>query len=171
MLLGAFGPWVTVLAISVAGTDGSNDGWLVAAAAVIGGGLCYATRESKGAGVWALLGGVAGFAVTVYDRGHVQTAINQGGAFTKALSHVGWGLNLALAASVSMAFAGLTALIQTRSASPTEDAQPTIGECPYCKEDIRVDALVCPHCRREVTPLGADGAPDFSAWAAEQANE
>jgi hypothetical protein len=37
MALGAFGPWVTVVGFasaSVAGTDGSNDGWVVVAAAV-----------------------------------------------------------------------------------------------------------------------------------------
>lgn len=26
------------------------------------------------------------------------------------------------------------------------------GECPHCKEDIRLDASVCPHCQRDVTP-------------------
>lgn len=36
------------------------------------------------------------------------------------------------------------------------------GECPWCKEDIRVDALVCPHCQRDVTPLDAEGRPDYS---------
>jgi len=30
------------------------------------------------------------------------------------------------------------------------------GECPYCREDVRLDASVCPHCRRDVRPvLGA----------------
>ena len=47
---------------------------------------------------------------------------------------------------------------------------PMIGECPYCKEEIRLDAMVCPHCQREVTPLGPDGQPDTSAWAAEDAS-
>lgn len=26
------------------------------------------------------------------------------------------------------------------------------GECPHCREDIRLDASVCPHCQRDVTP-------------------
>ena len=116
MLIGAFGPWVTVLAISVAGTDGSNDGWLVVASAGIGGGLCYAMRRSRVAGVWALVGGIVGIAVTAYDRGNVQNAINGGGVFGRSLAHVGWGLNLALLASISMGLAGLVALIQARSA-------------------------------------------------------
>lgn len=164
MLLGAFGPWVTALGMSAAGTDSSNDGWLVVAAALIGGGLCYAARNRRVAGVWALLGGIAGLAVTAYDRGNVQDAINHGGPFAQALAHVGWGLNLALVASASMAIAGVVALTRARSAA-LPASQPLIGECPYCKEDIRLDALVCPHCRRKVTPLGADGEPDVSAWA------
>lgn len=42
---------------------------------------------------------------------------------------------------------------------------PMVGECPWCKEDIRTDAIVCPHCQREVTPLDADGNPDYDAIA------
>lgn len=36
MVLGAYGPWVTALGISVSGLDGTNDGWFVAGAAVLG---------------------------------------------------------------------------------------------------------------------------------------
>src|SRR5436309_14409061 len=71
MVIGAFGPWVKALGQSVGGTDGSNDGWLVVAAAVIGGLLFYATRTHRTAGVWALLGGIGGVAVTLYDRSQV----------------------------------------------------------------------------------------------------
>ena len=46
---------------------------------------------------------------------------------------------------------------------------PMIGECPHCREDIRLDASVCPHCQRKVTPLSPDGEPDYSAWATEDA--
>jgi len=31
-------------------------------------------------------------------------------------------------------------------------ADPSYGECPYCRESVRFDASVCPHCRRELTP-------------------
>lgn len=127
MLIGAFGPWASVLAMSVGGTDGSNDGWLVVAAAVIGGGLCYVARRGRWAGVWALLGGVVGSAVTVYDRGNVQDAIDRGGAFAQALVHVGWGLNLALIASLSMALAGVVALVQGRSEAPGSATSPPAG--------------------------------------------
>lgn len=26
------------------------------------------------------------------------------------------------------------------------------GECPFCREDVRLDAVVCPHCRRDLEP-------------------
>ena len=107
MVVGAFGPWVNALGISVSGTDGSNDGWFVVAAAAFGAVLFYAGRERRSGAVWPFLAGAAGVAVTLYDRQNVQNAINQGGTFAQALAHVGWGLNLALLASASMAVAAL----------------------------------------------------------------
>ena len=32
-------------------------------------------------------------------------------------------------------------------------ADPTLRECPHCKEPMRPDASVCPHCQRDVPPL------------------
>jgi hypothetical protein len=134
MVVGAFGPWVKALGQSVGGTDGSNDGWLVVAAAVIGGVLFYATRSSRSAGVWALLGGIAGVAVTLYDRSHVQNAIDQGGALAQALVQVGWGLNLALAASVSMTIAAAVDWFKAREREqplpPPSSAPPPTPASP-----------------------------------------
>ncbi|HVC85788.1 MAG TPA: hypothetical protein VNC40_00030 [Gaiellaceae bacterium] len=140
MAIGAFGPWVKALGQSVGGTDGSNDGWLVVAAAAIGGLLFYATRSTRAAGIWTLLAGAAGLAVTVYDRNNIQNKINQSGAFVKALASVGWGLNLALAASASMALAGLIWVAQTGgqeaalqaplSAPPVSEPPPVVSAPP-----------------------------------------
>lgn len=134
MVVGAFGPWVKALGQSVGGTDGSNDGWLVVAASVVGGLLFYATRSQRGAAVWALLGGIAGIAVTLYDRSNVQNAIEQGGVFAQALVQIGWGLNLALAASVSMTVAAIVHLFQQRQAEqplpPPSSAPPPIPSSP-----------------------------------------
>ncbi|MDT4891481.1 MAG: hypothetical protein QOE97_516 [Pseudonocardiales bacterium] len=133
MVLGAFGPWVKALGQSVGGTDGSNDGWLVVAAAVIGGALFYATRAHRGGGVWAMLGGVAGVAVTLYDRSNVQNAIDKGGTFTQALVQIGWGLNLALAASASMTAAGAVYWFQTRETQqplPPPTSSPPSTDAP-----------------------------------------
>jgi hypothetical protein len=35
-------------------------------------------------------------------------------------------------------------------------------DCPFCKEIIRRDALVCAHCQRELRPRRPDGHPDRS---------
>jgi hypothetical protein len=134
MVLGAFGPWVKALGQSVGGTDGSNDGWLVVAAAVIGGLLFYVTREHRAAGVWPFLGGIAGIGVTLYDRSNVQDAINNGGVLAQALVQVGWGLNLALAASVSTSLAAAVSWWQVRDLGqplpPPESAPPPIPASP-----------------------------------------
>jgi hypothetical protein len=127
MLIGAFGPWVKALGMSVSGTDGSNDGWLVVGVVVVGGALVAGTRRYRAAGIWALLAGLAGAAVTLYDRHDVQNRIKSAGAFAQSVASVGWGLNLALIASISLAAAGAawltkidTEMPQDVSASGTE---------------------------------------------------
>jgi len=111
MLVGAFGPWLKAFGQSVSGTDGGNDGWLVVGAAVVAGLLFFATRTTRGAGLLALIGGVIGAAVTIHDRSHVNHAIGSGGALAQALVQIGWGLNLAMVASISFAIAGLIWLL------------------------------------------------------------
>jgi hypothetical protein len=32
-------------------------------------------------------------------------------------------------------------------------ADERYGECPYCRENVRHDATVCPHCRRALSPV------------------
>jgi hypothetical protein len=134
MVVGAFGPWVKALGQSVSGTDGSNDGWFVVAAAVIGGLLFYANRAHRAAGVWALLGGIAGVGITLYDRSNVQNAIDKGGAFAQALVQIGWGLNLALAASASMAVAAavhwVTLRAQEQLLLPPASSPPLVATTP-----------------------------------------
>jgi hypothetical protein len=130
MVVGAFGPWVKALGQSVAGTDGSNDGWLVVAAAAVGGLLFYVTSTHRAAGLWALLGGAAGVGITLYDRSNVQKAIDQAGSLAQALVQVGWGLNLALGASLSMAIAGIVCMFQQQQTeqplSPPSSAPPSV---------------------------------------------
>lgn len=117
MLIGSFGPWVKALGASVSGTDGGNDGWLVVTAAVILGVLMFVARNNRGAGLLALIGGIIGATITIHDRGNVTNAINQHGALAAALVHVGWGLNLAMIASISFAIAGVVWLLAVPSES------------------------------------------------------
>jgi hypothetical protein len=115
MVLGSFGPWVKALGQSIGGTDSSNDGWFLVAAALLGALLFYKGRSGRAGAIWAFLAGIAGLGVTIYDRQNIQKAIDQGGAFTQALASVGWGLNLALAASASLTIAGAVSWQQLRS--------------------------------------------------------
>ncbi len=106
-VLGAFGPWVTVVGVTVSGTSGSNDGWIVVLLIAVGLGIFWVNRDSKKAGWGALLSGGLSTAATVYDREHVSRIISQGGVLARALTQIGWGLNLAAAASLSLAVCGL----------------------------------------------------------------
>src|SRR5690349_14762235 len=91
MVIGAFGPWVKALGIGVSGTDGSNDGWIVVIAAILGALLFYGMRANKAAGIWPLLAGLVGAATTIYDRQHISSEISKGGEFARAIAQVGWG--------------------------------------------------------------------------------
>lgn len=124
MLLGAFGPWVKALGQSVGGTDGSNDGWFVVAAAGLAGLLFYLARTRRVAGIWPLLGGIGGLGVTLYDRNNIHDAIS-GNALAQALVQVGWGLNLAVIASASLTLAGLVWLLKSsETATANVSAEP-----------------------------------------------
>jgi hypothetical protein len=109
MALGAFGPWAQVLSLSVSGVDNSaGDGWLVIllAALVL---LCVlGQHRSSALVVIGCLASLGGLAVTVYDRNDITSAIDGAGAFGGVAS-VGWGLNLALAASLSAAVQAVVA--------------------------------------------------------------
>ena len=124
MLLGAFGPWAKVLGLSVSGTDGSNDGWAIAVIAAIVAVLVYRFRESRrAAGVVALIGGGIASALTIADRSDITDAADEGGALGSALVQVGWGLTLAMLASISLVVAGGAWLLRGR-ADASDEQQP-----------------------------------------------
>ena len=106
MVVGAFGPWVELLGLSAGGTDGDNDGWLVIAVAAVAIAIFLWQRRTPRAGAATLAGGVLGAIITIYDRSNVSDAaadLGQAGD----LVQVGWGLNLAIVASISLAVAGV----------------------------------------------------------------
>jgi hypothetical protein len=122
MAVGSFGPWAKALAVSVSGTDNSNDGWLVIGCAVIGVVLYLALKGRRSGCFWALLAGVGGAAVTIYDRSNIQDKINS--SDVGSLLQVGWGLNLAMIASISLAVAGLAALASAKPQQAPVSAPP-----------------------------------------------
>jgi len=105
MALGAFGPWARALGASVSGLDGNNDGWFVVAFAVVAA-LSVVLYESGSGSGWAgiaIVFGLSGAGVAWYDRSKVDELTS--GEFD--LVQVGWGLNLALVASVAVIIASV----------------------------------------------------------------
>ena len=114
MVVGAFGPWVTALGIlSISGNDVHRHGWYLAALALCGALVVFARRTNVAGAVWAIVVGLVGTGLTYHDRHDITSLLS--GATTNtseqqivnALVHVGWGLNVALFASVSLALSGL----------------------------------------------------------------
>jgi hypothetical protein len=124
MVIGAFGPWAKVLGMSVSGTDGRNDGWMLAAFAAIAALLSFARSTSKTTGFWLVLAGLAGAGITLYDRNQFSAAISQAGPLGQALAQVGWGLNLAMLASISLTISGITWLIRTPDGTNSAEERP-----------------------------------------------
>jgi hypothetical protein len=126
MLVGAFGPWAKIFGFSVNGTDGSNDGWLVVLAAVVSAALLLWKRDARIAGLGAIAGGAVGALVTIYDRQNL-TPDSADGELVDGLVQVGWGLNLAMLASISLAVAGVVWMRSAGTESPeaAPDSVPT----------------------------------------------
>ena len=119
MVMGAFGPWINALGVGVSGLEGSNDGWIVLCAGLLGGLLFFGTHTSAYAGVWALMAGVIGSVTTIYDRHHISSVIAKGGPLASAVAHIGWGLNLAMLASISLTIGGIVWLRSAQAVDVT----------------------------------------------------
>lgn len=111
MVIGAFGPWVTALggAVSVNGTSGGRDGWLLLGAALIAGAflLTYFTRgitsRLTGTAVFAVLGGL----VCVVDLVDISNRYANVLGTNVQVADPGWGIYLGLAGSAALAVAAV----------------------------------------------------------------
>jgi hypothetical protein len=69
MVVGSFGPWFRAIFVTVSGVDG--DGWLVIAAAAIGGSMLYLYSRRNRRANWPLIiaaiAGIAGATVAIAD--------------------------------------------------------------------------------------------------------
>ena len=149
MAVGAFGPWIKgPLGLSVSGTDGDNDGWVVVGAAAIAAGTLwgYTQRVQRSLLVFAIAAAAVAGGVAWHDRNRVKDALQVAG---EPVGQVGWGLNLALAASVGLGVASFALLWKRPELSEEEDEIEYL--CPYCREPVHEEATVCPHCRREIS--------------------
>jgi hypothetical protein len=129
MAVGAFGPWVNALGVlSLTGWDIQNKQAGVLLIIAIGGGAAVFTRRS---GAWALIAGVAGLALTFWEHHRMTSLIagtqSQYRELASAFVHIGWGLNLALVASISLALSGLASFFF--EASPTGET-PAAASTP-----------------------------------------
>jgi Protein of unknown function (DUF2510) len=107
--LGAVGPWATVLGASISGIDrSSGDGWLVLILAAVALLCVLGQHRSSVLIVIGCLAGTGGLLVSVYDHYNIESAIDSAGIFGHVVA-IGWGLNLAIAASLSTAIQALVA--------------------------------------------------------------
>jgi len=107
MVVGVFGTWVHVGADGVSGSSSGNHGWVVLTTAVLAAGVFWFRRRTRSAGVYVALIGAVAVAAVVYDRTHLASAIG-GGSVVAASAQAGWGLEVALVASLSLTVAGAT---------------------------------------------------------------
>ncbi len=113
MAVGAFAPWVTALHII------SLNGWdierhraeMLLAIAVLGAVTTFALRATSG-GSWATLMGGLGVLLTLYEHHSITSTIAgltpQYPTISTSLVHVGWGLDAAVVASISLTLSGIT---------------------------------------------------------------
>ena len=140
MVVGAFGPWAlfgpgsaglgSLIADSVTinGTDGGRDGWLIIGAAAIAAIALLAFARFRRGWLLAvpLLAGLAAVATTAYDLndlGRMASTVELLGFSVSA----GWGIYVALGASISLTLASVAIMIESRfkKASPVPLEAPS----------------------------------------------
>jgi len=116
MAIGAFGPWLTALnIISMNGWDvQKRQAGVLLTIALLGGLAVFLRRATTSGGVWAMIAGGAGLLLTLYEHHHLTSMFAGSDPrfadIAKALVHIGWGLDVAIAASISLALSGLVSL-------------------------------------------------------------
>jgi hypothetical protein len=97
MVIGAFGPWATVLGglVSRSGVDG-GDGWFLVAGAAIAITLLL-TGATRGKMISAVVVGVICSIVAIYDLSDAKKIVDD----AAGLVDVGWGLYLSTIASIA----------------------------------------------------------------------
>jgi hypothetical protein len=108
MVTGAFGPWLKILGSSVRGTQGEMDGWLIVVFAVAAAAGFVLLRRSLLAAIPAIVGGALASYITIDNRRILDDGEVPG------IFEIGWGLNLAALASVSLATSGLAWLLTSK---------------------------------------------------------
>jgi hypothetical protein len=130
LLVGAFAPWAKVLSVSITGTDGGYDGWIVAVLALMA--LLCVLGEHRWTTVFIVELLVALFAtgVSLFERNDINDAFAQSplGSF----GSIGWGLYLCIAASFSLVAHAFVA-----SAKAAIRVPATIAASPEARTEFR----------------------------------
>lgn len=117
MALSSFGPWLVAWTPSLNDDGGlqRGHGWLVLVAAVVGAAVLVVLRQRRTGGVAALFAGLVGLGITLHAATHINGLRPQHGIAGVGIKYgfgdAGWGLDLALLASLSFALCGLVWLL------------------------------------------------------------
>ncbi len=144
MAVSSLGPWLKVpytdaltrrlrLASYDDGGLQRGHGWLVLVAGVLGAVALVVWRRRRTAGVAAILAGLVGLGVTLHAATHVnglsaETTGLEGVGIRYGFGNAGWGLALALLASLSFVLCGLVWLLAL--AGPPERARVSTAATP-----------------------------------------
>jgi hypothetical protein len=130
MVVGAIGPWAKVLGIiTINGTSGGRDGWVVIGAAGIAlvGLIIVAATRRRWFALIPALAGAAGAATAAYDI----TDIN--GFYQGGVASAQWGIYIALVGSVGLMLSSIWAIAEVRRTPPAATAaseEASVSEPP-----------------------------------------
>lgn len=160
-MVGSIAPWGRALSVSLSGLEGDGKFTLLLAGLSLLGVLLDSNSSKYHPWVIAAWGAAfLALSAGVYDLLHVQRLTSGSGG----VAAVGWGLWLTVLASLSLTAATIILWGRepqtARSRTPSSPGMSPPGvervegdrECPSCKEPMRRDASVCPHCMQPSEP-------------------
>jgi hypothetical protein len=158
MILGGFGPWAkanvllggtTIFSLTINGTDGGGDGWIVIVAAGVAIALLVviAFTWQRWLALIPLIAGVVGAAVAGYDVSDINTISADSGRAT-ANASAEWGIYLSLVASIALALASVAMLYELKRRRPASDALAVLPPAPEIEDR--------PHEQRAATAESRD---------------
>jgi hypothetical protein len=125
MVVGAFGPWATVLGIrTINGTTGGRDGWVVIGAAGVAAIvllIIMATRR-RWLAIIPLLAGAAAAATAAYDITDINSLYNG------AVASAQWGIYLALVGSIGLIVSSIWVIAEVRRPPKAATSEPVEPE-------------------------------------------